>query len=96
MLFRAVDSRGCTTQIVSHEGDYLIAKGQGWRESPEDALALLEAHHENLGQEAAHRAHDDRSMSESAQREIAAYESTTSQHVAEVPEQVKRPRKGKA
>jgi hypothetical protein len=92
MLFRATDARSCETQIVQHEGDLLIAKGQGWRESPEEAQALLEGEAARLGDEAAYRAHDDRNMSEKAQREVEAYEKTTTAHVPEIPEEVKRPK----
>ena len=92
MLYKAIDARSCTTQILDHEGDFLIAKGQGWRESPQEAFDLIEQEQERIGNEAAYRAADDRHMSEKAQAEVAAYEKTTPHHVAEVPEQVKKPR----
>lgn len=92
MLFRATGHETWESQIVAHEGEFLIAKGQGWCESPQEALALHEAEAERIGNEAAYRAHDDRNMSESAQREVADYEKTTSQHVPVIPEQVKKPR----
>ena len=95
MVFRAVSAREFTSQIVGTEGEYLIAKGQGWTDSPKEAFALFEAEAERIGNEAAYRAADDRTMSEKAQQEVADYEKTVPGHVPVIPEQVRKPRSKK-
>ncbi len=80
-----------TCRAARTEYDYLLMIGQGWVREPQEALERFEAEEQAIGQAAAERAYADQSMSESAQSEIEAYESTTGvKHVPEVPEAVKK------
>lgn len=85
-------------KIVKDEAAYAIAKGQGWAESPKDALELYEQQQQAIAQAAAEAAHAVQRMSEKAKAEHAAAEKTTSAHVTDlvsVPKS-KRGRKPKA
>lgn len=79
-------------KIVPSEGDELIAKGQGWCETQEEALK----HHETLqceiGELAARAAFAVQSMSEKAQAELSAADASTEHHVVDVVGSKKGPR----
>jgi hypothetical protein len=68
---------------------------QGWRCTPGEAKERLEAKEKAIADTAAHRAYEDRNMSEAARAEVAEAEAATEHHVAEVPEKRRpgRPRK---
>lgn len=77
---------GETTKVVRNSDEYYKAKGQGWCDSPEDALELFESEEQAVGNAAAERAYADQFMSEPAQREADAYERTVTSHVPEIPD----------
>ena len=79
-----------TTKVVASEGEYLILKGQGWTDDPQSAMDRFEEEEQALGRAAAERAFTDQTMSEAAQEEAKAYESTVFQHVPEMPEVAKK------
>lgn len=68
-------------------------RSRGWGSGQVEALELLEQREFLLAEGAAHRAHDDRHLSESAQREVAQVEQSTDHHVAEIPRKPGRPRR---
>lgn len=92
----AVDSfnRSCQ-RIVTDEGQERIAKGQGWCEDPNAALAQFEREQQAIGNAAAEAAFSARRMGEVAQREFAAAGAETHEHVVDVQPK-KRGRKPKA
>jgi len=83
-------------KTVRSEEEERIAIGQGWGRTIEHAIQLVHDQHNTFAKLAAERAHVERSMSEKAQAEAAAFESETVQHVPEIPVAHKkrgRPRK---
>ncbi len=76
--------------IVQSEGERQRAFEAGWREKPDEALALFEAKERHIADTAAHRAYEDRNMSEPAQAEAVAADAATIEHVPEVPEAPRR------
>lgn len=84
-------------RIVQDEREFTRAMEEGWRESPQEAVEFVQARDRAISDAAAHRAYEDRNMSEAAQREIAEAEATIDGHVAEVPVKRRgRPRKSAA
>ncbi len=75
-----------TTKVVASAREYEIAIGQGWAESPQEALARKEASEDDLAVQAAVSASDDAHMSLAAQAEVKDLESHTLEHVLEIPE----------
>ena len=73
-------------RIVYSEGELAEALERGWRPTPSEALDRFEAKEKFIADAAAHRAHEDRGMSEAARAEVAKVEAATAEHVAEVPE----------
>jgi hypothetical protein len=85
-----------TSKVVT-EADYDLAKSLGWCDSPQEAMAQFEQEQIALGDASLERAYEDRHLSEAAQAEVQAIESTTIRHLPEIPEGPKkrgRPRKG--
>ena len=72
--------------IVHSEQEERANLERGWRETQDEALALLEAKQENVSTAAAHRHWEDRNMSELARAEAKEADDATAEHVAEVPE----------
>ena len=70
--------------IVQDEGHERLAKGQGWANSPGEALALAEKDARALGDAAAEANFSARRMSDMAQRELDEVNSLTHEHVADV------------
>lgn len=60
--------------------------GKGLRHKQEDALELAYAQEREIAKLAANRAHNDLKLSENARREARAFEESTPEHVAEIPE----------
>jgi hypothetical protein len=89
-------TRGCQ-KTVNDEAEQRRARDEGWRETQDEALKHFHELEKFVADAAAHRAHEDRNMSEKAKAEAAAHEEETFGHVAEVPEKPKakrgRPRK---
>jgi hypothetical protein len=109
MLYRASKRADGVVSLFDSEGQYarscyIEARSEaerqqyleaGWRPSPEEALEAFEAKEKAIADAAAHRAYEDRNMSEAAQAEVKAAEAETAEHVAEVPVKRRpgRPRK---
>jgi len=70
--------------IVQDEGHERIAKGQGWGESPAEALAVAEKEARALGDAAAEANFAARRMSDLAQRELDEANELTHEHIADV------------
>lgn len=71
--------------IVKSEQEEREALGRGWRLSPADALARFEEKERSIANAAAHRAYEDRNMSDAAKAEAAAADAATEEHLPEVP-----------
>ncbi len=84
-----------TNKIVNSESELTQAleSGEGWRESPEDALAYRASLDREISNAAAERAYDDRRMSEKAQSERKAYEKEHFGHAPEIPEKPLPPKR---
>ena len=98
MLYRAtkradgvivLDERQCM-RIVKSEGERQEAFEAGWRANPKEAMDLAWSREKSISDAAAHRAYEDRNMSEGAKAEAKAVEDSTIEHVAEVPAKPKR------
>ena len=76
--------------VVNDESEFKRAIEEGWRESPKAAQEHYEALQNSIAEAAAFRAAEDSRMSQKAQAEARKADESTSQHVAEIPEQPKR------
>lgn len=104
MLYQAGRLPGGNVGIVSsqraeNEGEARAAEAKGYHRGGQ--LAAIEAFHRNereMAKLAANRAYQDRGMSEAAQREIAAAEAETDEHLPVIPEKRKpgRPKKSES
>jgi len=72
--------------IVKNEREEAEYLERGWRSTQAEALALFEAREMSRARSAAHRAYEDRNLSEAARAEMKEAEDATPEHVAEVPE----------
>lgn len=88
-------NRSCQLTVQS-EDEYRRAKDQGWRESPEIALAYYEALQQDIARAAAEANFDLQRMSEQAKREHAALDATTDAPVTDVPAPKRKPGRPKA
>lgn len=76
---------------VNDESEMSRAVEMGWRPSQAEAFEFTKSREQATRVEAAHRAYDDRNMSEMAKREIAEAEANANgQHVTEIKEKPKR------
>ena len=82
-------------RIVNSESEMLIAKGQGWAESPSDALELYEQRQIAISDEAGRVAYQAKRMSDKAQRELKQADESTDAHVLDVKPVRKRGRPAK-
>jgi hypothetical protein len=82
-------------RIVGSESDHAIAKGQGWCETPDLALAFHEQQQDAIGQAAAEAAYSVQRMGEKARGEFDAASDATDVHVTDVPAPKRRGRKPK-
>ena len=91
----AAEAFNATCQkTVNSEAEMAFALEQGWRATPKEALERFEAKERSIGDVAAHRAYEDRNMSDAAKAEAKAVEDSTPEHVAEIPVKRRgRPRK---
>jgi len=96
MLYRAEMADGgpqiSATKIVKNEAEELIAVGQGWSVTQQDAIDAVHARHREMARAAAERAATERWMSPKAQAEAAAVDESTMQHVPVIPETPLKPR----
>lgn len=79
-------------RIVRSEDELRRAKDEGWRESQAQALEHHEYLRKLVADAAAHRAYEDRNMSEPARAEAAQVDAEEFGHVAEVQEKKRRGR----
>ena len=80
---------GSNQMTVGNEAEEEQALRQGWRKSPEEAIAFTESLEKAVSDAAAERANADKRLSEKARAEAAAVDAATSEHVAEItPEAV--------
>ena len=77
-------NRTCQRIVKGPQEEQSALEG-GWHRTQQDALESFERKERLRGDAAAHRAHEDRNMSESAKAERKAAEDATPEHVAEVP-----------
>lgn len=82
-------------KIVSDEAQERIAKGQGWANSPQEALEVCEAQQIAIAQAAAEANHAAQRMSDQAQRELREANEATEHHVVDVQPKKKRGRPAK-
>jgi len=92
---RAVDSAERFTQrcqmIVNDERERSIAMEQGWRESPDDAVAFVKSRNEGIARAAAERNYEVERMSEKARAEMrAAEQANDGRHLEVMPEAKRR------
>lgn len=87
-------TKGCQMTVGS-EGEMSKFLELGWRPTPHEAVQRYEAKERHISDAAAHRAYEDRNLSDAARAEVAEYEASVEEHVAEIPEKRKvgRPRK---
>lgn len=77
-------------RIVENENEHAAAREDGWRDNREEAVEYVKYLDKLVADAAAHRAFEDRNMSERAKAEAQAAEDATSEHLAEVLEQPRR------
>lgn len=85
----------CQT-IVGNESERTRHMDMGWRESPAEAVAFVDAREKAESKEIAHRNWDDRNLSENAKAEAAAQEAAAGVPLPEIAEARRgpgRPRK---
>ena len=72
-------------EIVESDMQAANMRSRGFGQGQAEAMQMLEARERDLAHAAAHRAFDDKGMSEKAQREAAAFDESTANHVGEIP-----------
>jgi hypothetical protein len=77
-------NRSCY-RIVKSEDEERIAKNDGWRNSPKEALDECERSRRAVADIAANRHYSDQTMSESARAEAASADASTDDHLADIP-----------
>lgn len=75
---------GSCQRIVGSDRELDNALGLGWRGTPQEAMAHLEALEQDIGNAAAEAAYDAQRMSAKAKDELAAADKTTHEHVTDV------------
>lgn len=85
----------CTVQS---EQEHKVRLSQGWSNTAQEAIDLAWKYEHNMQEEAARLAYQDKGLSDNAKAEKAAFEASTPDVVAEVPEAPRRgrPRKDAA
>jgi hypothetical protein len=84
-------NHACQKTVQSDE-QYRIAKGQGWSDTPTDAIALHEREAQALATAAAEAAYSVQRMSEKARAEHAKADAATEHPLADVPAPKKAPK----
>lgn len=81
-------------KIVNNEEEHkrALESGEGWRNSPKEALEWRERLEKQIGDAAAERNFRDRNMSEKALAEVEKAEAEHFGHLPEIPEQPRRRR----
>ena len=73
-------------KVVMDQDQHAIAKGQGWRESPQEAVTAADEAEYRLQEETVSRIKRDMGMSEKAKAEIEAAQAATTEQLAVMPE----------
>lgn len=76
-------NRSCY-MVVQNDAEYEKERGRGWRDDPLEAIAYLEALEQDIGNAAAEAAAASKRMTATAQRDHAAAEASTHEHVVDV------------
>jgi len=71
--------------IVKNDAEKARAFEQGFRDTPDDAVAFVLRRDDAIAKETAHRKYDDRNMSDAAKAEIRAVEAEVEDNVPEMP-----------
>lgn len=90
VIFNAEEFSRTCQHIVNNESEHARAREQGWRDTPQEAIAYHNGSETEALVEAAKRAYADRNMGEKAKAEADAYEASTDKQVPEIPEGRKR------
>jgi hypothetical protein len=77
---------GRNQMIVNDESEWMRAKDDGWRDTPQEAVAHANALEDAIAMAAAQRAYEDKRLSEKARAEAAAVDAASFEHVPEIPE----------
>lgn len=77
-------------RIVHDESEMRIAKGQGWCEGPDAAIAQFEREEQALGNAAAETAFAVQGMTDKAKRELREVDGLTHEHVTDVTGKTKK------
>ena len=88
-------SRRCQL-IVRDDAELRRSLEQGWRATPQEALAYADRFQQAIADAAAERHFADQRLSELARREAAAADAATNDHVPDVPAPKKRGRPAKS
>jgi hypothetical protein len=84
-------------KLVDSDEALRVAKGQGWTESPDEAIAQFEREEQALGNAAAEAAFQAQRMSDKARIEFTRAQDDTMHHVADVvPDKKKKARAANA
>lgn len=73
-------------RICENEQEHREALSEGWRDSPKEAEDLQWSYQKEISKAAAHRAYEDRNLSEAAKAEAKAFEDSTPNIIGEIPE----------
>lgn len=71
--------------IVRNEDEYQRARSNGWSDTQQEALDLLEAHQRDIAKAAAEAAYAVQRMSENARREYAQHDADSEEPAVDVP-----------
>jgi hypothetical protein len=100
MCYRIDSVKGGAPEIVERreaqsETELANLRSRGFGNGAGEAMDAYHARHAALAEAAANRAYTDRNLGDPARREVEAFEASTMDHVAEVPEKRKpgRPKK---
>lgn len=96
MCYRIDSVKGGSPEIVERreahsETDLQNLRSRGFGNGAAEAMDAYNSRNAAVAEAAANRAYTDRNLSENAQREVAEFESSTMDHVAEVPEAKRKP-----
>lgn len=95
LLLKETFDRTCQ-KVVDSEGAERMAKGQGWCESPADAMAQYDREQEAIFTAAAEVAYAAQGMSDQAKAELKAADDQTHEHVVDVKPTKQRGRRAVA
>lgn len=96
MCYRIDSVKGGAPEIVErreahNETELANLRSRGFGNGAAEAMDAYTARHTAVAEAAANRAYTDRNISQPARREVEAFEASTMEHVAEIPEAKRRP-----